>query len=101
LHDLATTLRARGVVTQTDVIESEKPVGRGLLDVARRSAVDVVVMATRDQNARGDLSLGTVAAEVLEHCPVPVLLVPSSAGMEPTMQARPSDRTANPAAVQP
>lgn len=83
LHDLAATLRARGVVTQTDLVESQDSVGRALLDVARRSVVDVVAMAARRLNTRGDHRLGAVAAEVLEHSPVPVLLVPSPSGMQP------------------
>jgi nucleotide-binding universal stress UspA family protein len=101
LHELATTLRAEGLVTHTDFIESQDSVGRVLLDVVRRSVVDVVVMATHRLNSFGHPPQGRVTTEVLEHCPVPVLLVPSSSGMETIGPARPNGRTAVAEAVQP
>jgi nucleotide-binding universal stress UspA family protein len=87
LHDVAATLRTEGMVTHTDVIESQDSVGRALLDLVRRSVVDVVVMATHGLNTPGHLPQGRVTTEVLEHCPVPVLLVPGPSGMASTSHA--------------
>jgi nucleotide-binding universal stress UspA family protein len=101
LHDVAATLRAEGVVTHTDVIESQDSDGRVLLDVARRSIVDVVVMTTGGLHTPGDLLHSRVTTEVLEHSPVPVLLVPSASGMATTGHARQRGRTAVAEAVQP
>jgi nucleotide-binding universal stress UspA family protein len=101
LHDLAAKLRAEGLVTRTDVIESQDSVGRALLDFARRSGIDVVVMTAYGLNALGDLPATSVTTDALEHFPVPVLLVPSSSGMEPAGRARQSGRTAVAEAVQP
>jgi nucleotide-binding universal stress UspA family protein len=92
LRDLAATLRAEGVVTHMDVIESQDSVGQVLLDFARRSAVDVVAIATRGLNTRSDLPLGRVAAEVRERSPVPVLLVPGPSGMASISHASQSGR---------
>jgi nucleotide-binding universal stress UspA family protein len=94
LHDLATALRAEGVVTHTDVIESQDSIGRVLLDLVRRSVVDVVVMATHGLNTPGHLPQGRVTTELLERSPVPVLLVPSSSAMEPAGHARQNGRPA-------
>jgi nucleotide-binding universal stress UspA family protein len=85
LHDLAATLRVQGAVTETDVVESQDSVGRVLLDVARRSAVNVVVMTAHGRNSRDRLPQGRVTTDVLEHCPVPVLLVPNPSGIEPLL----------------
>jgi nucleotide-binding universal stress UspA family protein len=92
LHDLAAALRAEGVVALTDVIESHDSVGRVVLDIARRAVVDVVALATRGTNSRGDLPRDEVAAEVLEHSPLPVLLVPIPTGTGSIGNARPGDR---------
>jgi len=101
LHDLAATLRAEGLVTHTDVIESRDSIGRVLLDLVRRSVVDVVVMATHGLNTPGHPPQGRVTTELLEQCPVPVLLVPSPAAMEPTGRARQGGRAGVAEAVQP
>jgi nucleotide-binding universal stress UspA family protein len=92
LHDLAATLRAEGLVAHTDVIESQESIGRVLLDLVRRSVVDVVVMATHGLNTPGHLPQGSDTTELHESCPVPVLLVPNSAAMEPTGRAREGGR---------
>lgn len=94
LHDVAATLRTEGVVTHTEVVESQDSVGRVLLNFARRSVVDVVVMATHGLNTPGHFPQGRVAIELLEQCSVPVLLVPGSSGKEPADSARQRGRTA-------
>jgi nucleotide-binding universal stress UspA family protein len=83
LHEVAAALRTADVATQTEVIESRDSVGQVLLDLARRSAVDVVVMTTHGLNTPGHLPQSRLTTDVVEQCPVPVLLVPSASGMEP------------------
>ena len=94
LHDVAATLRTEGVVTHTDVVESQESPDRVLLDLVRQSAVDVVVLGTHGQNSPGHLPQGMPTAELHERCPVPVLLVPGAAGLEPTGHAWQRGRTA-------
>ena len=101
LRDVAATLRAEGIVAHTEVIESQDSVGRVLLDLVQRSVVDVVVMATHGLNTPVHLPQGKVATELLENCPVPVLLVPSASAMEPTSSASQRGRTVVAAVAQP
>ena len=84
LHDVAATLRMEGVVTHTDVIESHESPDRVLLDLVRQSAVDVVVLGTHGLNSPGHLPPGSATAGLVERCPVPVLLVPSTSTVETT-----------------
>jgi len=101
LHDLAATLREKDVVTQTDVVESQDSIGRVLLDIARRSVVDIVVMTTHGLNTLNRLPQSSVITEALERSPVPVLLVPSSMEMESTGLARQNSRPPLVEVVQP
>ena len=97
LHAIAATLRAAGVATHTDVIKSKDSVARVLLDLARRSVVDIIVMATRSRSALAHVPPGSVATEVLDRSPIPVLLVPHPSRMEPPGHAR---ETGSPAVAQ-
>jgi nucleotide-binding universal stress UspA family protein len=82
LHDVAAALRAEGVTAHTDVIKSPDSVARVLLALAQRSVVDIIAMTTRGVDTLSQLPLGTVATEVLERSPVPVLLAPRRPVME-------------------
>lgn len=59
-------------------VEVEMPVGRParqITDYARTPGVDLIAMTTHSRSGLGRLVLGSVAAEVLQHAPCPVLLV--------------------------
>jgi nucleotide-binding universal stress UspA family protein len=81
LEDVAVSLRAAGVVTHTDVIESQDPASQVLLDLARQSSIDVIAIATRSRAPRAYDLQERAASEVLEQGPFPVLLVPSRSGL--------------------
>jgi len=51
-------------------------VERGIVNEITLSGADLVVMSTHGRSGLGRLFMGSVAAEVLRHSPVPVLLVP-------------------------
>lgn len=65
-----------GPGTQTALLDGRgRPVAACLLDAARGSGADVIVMATHGRGPLGRLLLGSVAEAVLRHAEVPVLLV--------------------------
>jgi nucleotide-binding universal stress UspA family protein len=101
LHEVAAALRAEGVVTQTQVIKSSDSIAQVLLDLARRSGIDSIAMTTRGLNTVSQRPLGRVTTKVLEHSPVPVLLVPSQLGMRPTDHTGQRGRSAVAEMVQP
>jgi nucleotide-binding universal stress UspA family protein len=83
LDELATALRTEGVVTYTEVIfQGRDTVASEILEVARRTIVDLIAMATHGRGHLEHLALGSVSTAVLEHSPVPVLLTPGLPGSE-------------------
>jgi nucleotide-binding universal stress UspA family protein len=101
MHGLAAKLRAAGLVTHTELIESHDSVGRALLDFARQAVIDVVVMTARGLTTHSDLPQGEAVPEEVERFPVPVLLVPCSSSSEATDRDRQPGRSAVATAAQP
>jgi nucleotide-binding universal stress UspA family protein len=101
LRDVATTLRARGMVAQTDVVETADTVGRALRDVAQRRAVDAVAIAAHGLSTHDALAPHGLTPDIRACCPVPLLLVPGSAMARDLVSAGPSGRPTIAAAVRP
>ena len=72
-------LSAEGLRVQRQVIETAEPIARGILDIAQREEVDAIALGTHGKGGLARVVLGSVSEEVLEHSPVPVLLVHSQA----------------------
>ena len=66
--------QASGVQLETAVLEGDTPAEQ-IVEAARRSGADPIVMASRGRTGVSRLLLGSVAAKVLELSPVPVLIV--------------------------
>jgi nucleotide-binding universal stress UspA family protein len=85
LGKVASQLRVAGV-TATVHVSSENPVA-AILDAAQLHRVDVIVMSTHGRSGIGQLVYGSIAADILRHADVPVLLVPATSN-----HAWPTDR---------
>ena len=65
--------RAGGVQVRAQAVLDAEP-AEALLGLLRRPGFDLVALATHGRSGLGRLLLGSVAARVLKHSPVPVLL---------------------------
>jgi nucleotide-binding universal stress UspA family protein len=65
---------SKGVPFETAVLEWAAP-AEGIVEAARSSGTDQIVMASRGRSGAARLLLGSVAAKVVELSPVPVLVV--------------------------
>jgi len=81
LDGLAARLVGRGVAATAIVPEEDE--AAGILAVACRAGVDLIVMATHGRSGLGRWVYGSVAEEVLAGAPVPVLLVRAWHGAPP------------------
>lgn len=69
-------LQACGVSAQAQVIETVEPVASLILATAEREGVDAIALGTHGKGGLTRFALGSVSEDVLEHAPIPVLLVP-------------------------
>ncbi|MFI6596833.1 universal stress protein [Nonomuraea sp. NPDC050536] len=81
----ATLDQARAVVGSdaSFVAHFQKGSGRGLGELARKQEADVVVIGSAPRGARGRISLGSTADQLLHSSPVPVALAPKGYGEAP------------------
>ncbi|MGW4796111.1 universal stress protein [Nonomuraea sp. NPDC004297] len=64
------------------VTHTHRGSGRGLVELARRRAADVVVIGSAPGGGRGRVSVGSTADQLLHSSSVPVLLAPRGYGAE-------------------
>ena len=77
LHQIAES-KGLGHIQLTNLMEEGSAVKK-IVQIAAREAVDFVIMGTKGAGWLKEIFLGTVAAEVMEHAPCPVLAVPKEA----------------------
>lgn len=61
------------------IYREDGDIGRELLDVARETGVDLLVVGTHGRGLAARMLLGSIAVHVLRHVPCPVLVVPRAA----------------------
>jgi nucleotide-binding universal stress UspA family protein len=84
-------LLAEGLRVQRQVIETTEPIARGILDTALREEVNIIALGTHGKGGVARVVLGSVSEDVLEHSPVPVLLVHSQTASSSGSRARITD----------
>jgi nucleotide-binding universal stress UspA family protein len=77
LQGVEAGIKARGQTVQS-MVDSGDPASR-ILECARSSEADLIVMATHGRSGPGRWLYGSVADELLRHAPIPVVLVPTTA----------------------
>ncbi|MDP1741586.1 MAG: universal stress protein [Polaromonas sp.] len=74
LKEAAALLTAAGVNVSTAIIEAHT-IYRGILETASSVGVDLIVMGSHGRRGLEKLVLGSVAAQVLAHAHLPILVV--------------------------
>ena len=74
LKNAAEALEAAGVTVNTSIIEGHA-IYRGILETASAVGADLIVMGSHGRRGLEKLVLGSVAAQVLSHAHLPILVV--------------------------
>lgn len=74
LDDAAQRAKAHGVVCERIHVNDQHP-AEGIVEAAKESGCDLIVMASHGRRGVSRLLLGSQAYEVLTHCTVPALIV--------------------------
>lgn len=91
---LMARVRAQGVPLESHVDLNKGPIPPAIVDLAKSSGADVIVMGTSGRNAWHRMILGSTANHVLLRAPCAVLVVPTAAreeASEPAAEPIPSD----------
>jgi nucleotide-binding universal stress UspA family protein len=80
LAQRAETFSDARISARYQVIEATEPVARVILETAKREHADVIALGTHAKAGVSRLVLGSVSEEILEHSPMPVLLVRQKRG---------------------
>lgn len=73
LRDAVARLQASGVPFETKAVRGSP--AEAIAATATEGHYDLVFLGSKGRSALGDLLMGSVAQRVIEHCPVPVVLV--------------------------
>ncbi|WUI03067.1 universal stress protein [Spirillospora sp. NBC_00431] len=87
----AALAEAAGMLAGSDVpesgvtlrVHSHRGSGRGLIEVARDVAADLIVIGSAPRGRRGRIAIGSTADQLLHGSPVPVLLAPRGYAGDP------------------
>jgi nucleotide-binding universal stress UspA family protein len=74
LAEVESRLASAGIRVKTESLEGNRPADT-IVDYARKSGMDVIVIATHGYTGMKRLLLGSVAFGVLHESPIPVLLI--------------------------
>jgi nucleotide-binding universal stress UspA family protein len=74
LGDATQSLEAAGITVTASIVESHA-IYRGILETASSAGADLIVMGSHGRRGLEKLVLGSVAAQVLAHAHLPILIV--------------------------
>ncbi len=76
LEEIATRLSRRGAVATCRAVSGANA-AEGIVEFADSNLVSMIIMSTHGRSGLSRWLLGSVAAKVVRHSPVPVLLIPA------------------------
>ena len=74
LTEVQQVIEKEGIKTSTEVI-GNKSVAQGIIDYARESGADVIVIGTKGLTGVGKFLMGSVASAVIDHAHCPVFAI--------------------------
>ena len=74
LTEVQQVIEKQGIKTSIEVI-GNKSVAKGIIDYARESGVDVIVIGTKGLTGVGKFLMGSVASAVIDHAHCPVFAI--------------------------
>ena len=74
LTEVQQVIEKQGIKTSIEVI-GHKSVAQGIIDYARESGVDVIVIGTKGLTGVGKFLMGSVASAVIDHAHCPVFAI--------------------------
>jgi len=74
LNQWVEKLRTEGVIAEAVVIEGDP--SQMIMDYARKSGVDLIIMSTHGKSGISRWVFGSVADKIVHHSPIPVLIIP-------------------------
>ena len=74
LTEVQQVIEKQGIKTSMEVIGS-KSVAKGIIDYAKESGVDVIVIGTKGLTGVGKFLMGSVASAVIDHAHCPVFAI--------------------------
>ncbi|MFC4049542.1 universal stress protein [Actinomadura syzygii] len=83
LDRAAARLAGTGAPEPTWRVHAHRGSGRGLIEIARDTAADLVVIGSAPRGRRGRIAIGSTADQLLHGSPVPVLLAPRGYAADP------------------
>ena len=74
LTEVQQVIEKQGIKTSIEII-GNKSVAQGIIDYARESGVDVIVIGTKGLTGVGKFLMGSVASAVIDHAHCPVVAI--------------------------
>ena len=74
LTEVQQVIEKQGIKTSIEII-GNKSVAQGIIDYARESGVDVIVIGTKGLTGVGKFLMGSVASAVIDHAHCPVFAI--------------------------
>lgn len=74
LEEIAKSLTAKGIQTDYQILTTT-PVGKTIVDYAKRNSYDLIALATHGYHGMDRLIIGSNAEYIIKHANIPVLLI--------------------------
>ncbi len=76
VRNIEETATEAGITPQTEIIDDEETaIHRAIIDFTEEHAIDVIVMGTHGRTGIGRFLLGSVAEQILQESPIPIVTV--------------------------